>query len=450
MGAALPAEGFVSCCPHDGALIGTRPFWNASDLDSALARSKKAAAQWAAVSVAGRKAALLALASALILASSALSVATRREVGKLADEADDEILRAAKWCQFLAERAPVWLEPELNETGYIRRQPLGVVLAVTPWNYPVWQIFRPLAAALMAGNAVAIKPANNVHQVSTLIETLCGRVLPEGLVQCLWLDDLGTRQAVAHDAVAMLVCTGSEATGRQLGALAGHHLKPAVLELGGNNTFLVLDDADLAAAAKAAAVSRCLNAGQACTAAKRFIVHHAVADEFTALLVEEMNRFVYRDTLAPIARPDLRRKLQSQIDTSVARGARAALGGYMPEGPGSYFPATVLTDVAPGMPAFDEELFGPVAAVTVGRNDEAMLALALAARQRLVASIWSPDWGRAVGLANRLPEGLICFNCRPSSRFELPFAGSGSSGYGSTLGRDGFLAFTRAQGWLGE
>ncbi|GLR14942.1 succinate dehydrogenase [Chitinimonas prasina] len=439
---------FVSCDPRTGEIFGERPHWSMGQLQDALALATAASRRWMHTDATQRSERLLALAEALERALPSLACSISREMGKGLLEAEDEVLRAAKWCRFMAQQAAVWLANEHNDTGQILRRPLGVVLAVTPWNYPVWQMLRPLAAALAAGNAVLIKPACNVAQTSALVETLCRDVLPAGLMQCLWVDELGTHAALASPTVAMLVCTGSENTGRQLGALAGHHLKPAVLELGGNNAFIVLDDADIDAAAGAAAESRCVNAGQACTAAKRFIVQQAVAAAFTSALVEAMASYRCGAALAPLARADLRHKLGLQVDASLANGARCLLGGQAASGRGYYYPATVLADTRPGMPAFDEELFGPVAAISVVESATVAVQLANAARQQLAASIWSADAPRAQYLAGQLKAGMVCFNRRPSSRFELPFSGSEASGYGSTLGRDGLLTFTRPVGWM--
>ncbi|QNM95131.1 aldehyde dehydrogenase family protein [Chitinimonas koreensis] len=447
---SAPSHGaaFVSRDPRSGEVFAARAAWPAEALGLALSIAESAQARWAATAAEARAAPLLRLAAALEAAAPALAASIGREMGKLPAEAADEIQRAANWCRFLAERAPEWLAEQRNGTGRLRRRPIGPVLAVTPWNYPVWQMLRPLAAAVAAGNAVLVKPAPGVARTSALVEAICRDVLPPGLVQCLWLDQAGTRRALADPAVAMLVCTGSERTGRRLGALAGRHLKPAVLELGGNNPCLILDDADLAAAAAAAAESRCLNAGQACTAAKRFIVHQAVAERFVELLCETMARYRCGDTLAPLANAAQRQRLQTQVDASLAAGARCLLGGRAGGGRGDYFPATVLAEVQPGMAAFDEELFGPVAAVTVARDDDEAGWLAGAVRQQLAAAVWSADAARAERLAGRLRAGVVCFNRRTGSRFELPFAGSGASGHGSTLGQDGLLAFTQPVGWL--
>lgn len=440
---------FESCDPRSGKVWFQRDAWSGDSLHAALDCAAAAATQQATRRLDERCQQLLRLADAIDAARPDLALAVTREMGKLPHEADDEIVRSAKWCRFMASHGPAWLADEQNAAGRLRRMPLGVVLAVTPWNYPVWQLLRPLAAALMAGNAVLLKPANNVPQTSAQVETLCHAVLPAGLVQCLWTDAAGTCAALSDAATNMLVCTGSESTGRLLGALAAQHLKPAVLELGGNNAFVVLADADVDAAAKAAAQSRCLNAGQACTAAKRFIVDAAVANQFEAALIQALSAYRCGDTLAPLARADLRGRLADQVAQSLALGAKLRLGGEVSGEAGYDYPATLLTDVRPGMPAFDEELFGPVAALTVARDEADALRLANASRQRLTASVWSANPARAENFARQLGAGMVCFNCRPTSRFELPFAGSGASGYGSVLGRDGLLAFTRPVGWLG-
>lgn len=376
-------------------------------LSQALSRAAAAAQAQARTTLAERAEQLARLADAIDEARTALVDIVSREMGKLPAEADDEIVRSAKWCRFIAQQAPAWLSNEQNGAGRLLRKSLGVILAVTPWNYPVWQLLRPLAAALTAGNAVVLKPAPNVPQTSALVETLCRDVLPAGLMQCLWVDELGTRQALGHPDVAMLVCTGSESTGRQLGMLAAHHLKPAVLELGGNNPFIVLDDAEVEAAAQSAAQSRCLNAGQACTAAKRFIVTEGVAARFEAALIDALSRYRCGDNLAPLARADLRNRLAQQVHLSIEQGARPIMGGEPASGRGNYYPPTLLRRALPGTPAFDDELFGPVAVLCTARDDADALQLANAVRQRLTASIWSADRERAEQLANGLQAGMV-------------------------------------------
>jgi len=440
---------FTSCDPRTGEVFFQRDAWPDEALNEALARSRLAARRQALLDVPARGMALLRLADALDAAVPVLADMVHREMGKLRPEAEDEVVRSAKWCRFMASHAPAWLAEEHNAAGRVQRRPLGVVLAITPWNYPVWQLLRPLAAALAAGNAILLKPANNVPQTSALVESICREVLPADLVQVLWTDELGTHKAIAHPSTSLLVCTGSENTGRQLANIAAHHLKPAVLELGGNNALVVLDDADVEAAAQAAAHSRCLNAGQACTAAKRFIVMAPVARRFESALLAALSHYRCGDTLAPLARADLRSKLAGQVGQSLEQGARLLLGGQPAGGRGYYFPATVLTDVHPGMPAFDEELFGPVAVLTVAETEADALGLANASRQQLAASVWSGDRARAEAFARALQAGMVCFNSRPTSRFELPFAGHGASGYGSVLGREGLLTFTRPVSWLG-
>jgi len=439
---------FVSRNPRNGCQIAWRASWQAHEIESALVRSTAAARAWAGTDMATRQTALRSLAAAIRTGASTLVTQIEVEVGKLHHEALDEVTRCAKWCDFLADHAMGWLADERNTTGIVARQAHGVVLAITPWNYPLWQILRPVAAALAAGNAVLVKPSESVSATASLFEVIARDVLPPHLVQCLWTDELDTRRAIAHPAVDMVVCTGSETTGRQIATLAAHHLKPAVLELGGNNAFIILDDADIDAAARAAADSRCLNVGQACTAAKRLIVHRTVYDRFCDALLNHLGHYRCGETLAPLARESVRDRLDLQVRVSRQQGARCLLGGAIPARPGFFYPPTVLDQVAADMPVVEEEVFGPVLTLDGVGDDHAAITLANSVRQALACSVWSADRDRAAHMASQLRAGMRCINQRPTSRFELPFAGVGASGYGSTLGRDGLLAFTRPVAYL--
>ncbi|MBV1776210.1 aldehyde dehydrogenase family protein [Burkholderiaceae bacterium DAT-1] len=438
---------FVSIDPVTGEQFAERASMTPSEWQSQLVSLERTAKQWRSVAIQVRLAGLLRLAALLRENKAALSDLCTREMGKLPTEADDEIERSANWCEFMAKRVPGWLADEVNPTGTIKRVPHGVVLAITPWNYPVWQIFRPLAAAVATGNVVALKPAPNVAVVSAAVEALVAEAFPMPVMRCLWVDTADVKDVIAHPDVHMVVLTGSEAAGRAVGAAAGAALKPCVLELGGNNPFILLEDADIEAAAQAAAESRCLNAGQACTAAKRFFVHERVHDAFKAALIRAFRTWQPGVNLAPLARSDIHVRLTQQVEQSIAMGASLIeLGSRKTQG--LYFAPTLLTHVSPGMPVFDEECFGPVAALIPFADIDEAIALANQVPQRLAAAIWSRDEDRAQSIGLALGTGVVCVNRRPTSRFELPFAGAGTSGMGSTLGQDGCLAFTRPVGMM--
>ena len=331
-------------------------------------------------------------------------------------------------------------------------QPLGCVLAVMPWNFPVWQVLRCAAPALMAGNVVLLKHASNVPQCARLIgDILAGAGVPDGVFAVLHIDNDQAAQVIADPRVAGVALTGSERAGRSIAANAGKHLKKCVMELGGSDAFVVLADADLQAAARAALASRFDNAGQTCIAAKRFIVVEAVADAFVDALAALAAQRHYGDpadpatSLAPLARPDLRDELDRQVQASIAAGATVVIGAAPLDGTPAGYPATILDRVQPGMPAFDEELFGPVAAVVRARDADDALALANASRYGLGGSIWTADAAAGRAMALRMECGAVFVNAPVRSDVRLPFGGIKRSGFGRELGMLGIREFTNAK-----
>ena len=375
------------------------------------------------------------------------------EMGKPITQARAEVDKCAWVCDYYADNAETHLSPEIVETdatkSYVCFEPLGVVLAVMPWNFPFWQVLRFAAPALMAGNTAALKHASNVQGCALAIEGLFREAgAPEGAFRTLVLGSRTASVAIEHPRVAAVTLTGSTPAGRKVAALAGSLLKKTVLELGGSDPYVILEDADLELAVAACVTGRILNTGQSCIAAKRFIVPDAVRGEFEKRLVELMGRQNVGDPLldetavGPMARADLRDELHDQVERSLQAGAGCLLGGEVPEGPGAFYPPTVLTDVTAGMAAYEEELFGPVAAVLPVADEEEAIRVANDTPFGLGAAVFTRDVARGEEIAaKRLQAGSCFVNAFVKSDPRLPFGGIKGSGYGRELGSFGIREF---------
>src|SRR5437868_24014 len=374
------------------------------------------------------------------------------EMGKPLPQGEAEAEKCAWACDYYAEHAERFLAEEPRQTdaskAWVRFDPIGPVLAIMPWNFPFWQVFRFAAPALMAGNAGLLKHAPNVSRCALEIEAVFRDAgLPDGLFRSVFLSNEAAAGAIADLRVRAVTLTGSDRAGSQVAERAGRHLKKTVLELGGSDPFIVLEDADLARAANVAAEARLQNSGQSCIAAKRFIVADRVAGQFTERLTAEMASRRVGDPLDPAtavgpqARLDLRANLHRQVEESVRRGAQLVLGGRLPDGPGAFYPPTVLTAVRPGTPAFDEETFGPVAAVMVARDDADAVRIANASVYGLGASVWTADPARGERIARELEAGSVFVNGLVKSDPRLPFGGVKRSGYGRELSEYGLREF---------
>lgn len=383
-----------------------------------------------------------------------------REMGKTLASSEAEVEKCAWVCDYFAEHAERFLAPEDVSTdatkSYIRFDSLGPVLAVMPWNFPFWQVFRFAAPALMAGNVGLLKHASNVPGCALAIEEVFKRAgFPKGSFQTLLISSTLVEAVIKDPAIKAVTLTGSELAGSTVAAQAGAALKKSVLELGGSDPFVVLKDADLKAAASAAATARTINNGQSCIAAKRFIVEKAIAEEFEAAFTQVMAKLKVGDPMdpatdvGPLARLDILEELQDQVDRAVKCGAIRILGGERLKRKGFFYPPTVLTNVEPGNPVFEEETFGPVAAIVKAEDEEHALALANASSFGLGASLWTKDMAKAERIAAEIEAGAVFINAFVKSDPRLPFGGVKRSGYGRELSAFGIREFVNVKSvWI--
>jgi succinate-semialdehyde dehydrogenase/glutarate-semialdehyde dehydrogenase len=422
-------------------------------INTALERAASTAADWRAASLDERRNLLSAAAHHLREGKVAYGELMALEMGKPITQAIAEVEKCAWTCDYFAQQAATMLADEAVPTeatrSFVSFEPLGVVLAVMPWNFPFWQVFRFAAPALMAGNVAILKHASNVPQCALAIEDVFRRAgLPRGVFQTLLVGSQVVERLIADARIAAVTITGSEPAGVQVATTAGHHLKKVVLELGGADPFIVLADADLEATCRMAAQARVVNSGQSCIAAKRFIVDRAIAPAFAAGFVEQMQALRVGDPLdpatqvGPLARGDLLAELEEQVRRSVRRGARVLTGGHRIAGHGFFYEPTVLGDVRPGMPAYDEEVFGPVASLIVADDEEDAIRIANDSRFGLGASLWTRDFERGLALARRVASGVVFVNDMVKSDPRLPFGGIKKSGYGRELASYGLKEFT--------
>ena len=442
---------FASINPATGEEVARFDSLDDAGVERALAAAAGAASAWATTPVADRLELLESVAASLDERRDALAALMTVEMGKRPEEARAEIEKCAMACRFYVAHAADWLADDAvvsdASRSYVARQPLGPVLAIMPWNFPFWQVFRFAAPALAAGNVGLLKHASNVPQCSLAIARVFEDAgAPTGVFQSLLVESGRVERMISDARVRAVTLTGSEAAGRAVAAQAGAHLKKCVLELGGSDPFIVLDDADLDRAAKVAVTARFQNAGQSCIAAKRFIVADAVHDAFAERFADGIHAL----ELAPVARRDLRDDLHEQVERSLAAGARCVTGGRPVPGPGAFYEPSLLADVRPGMAAADEELFGPVAAlIRVGGDDEA-LRVANASRFGLGGSVWTRDVARGERIARALECGLAFVNGMVKSDPRLPFGGVKASGYGRELSREGLYEFLNVKSvWVG-
>jgi succinate-semialdehyde dehydrogenase/glutarate-semialdehyde dehydrogenase len=375
------------------------------------------------------------------------------EMGKTIAEGRNEVNKCAWVCDYYAEHTEDFLKPEPIETdasnSFVSFQPIGVVLAVMPWNFPFWQVFRFAAPALMAGNGGILKHASNVPGCALAIEEVFHKAgFPKDIFKTLLISSSQVGPVIENPLVKAVTLTGSTPTGKAVAAKSGEMLKKTVLELGGSDAYVILEDADIEAAVDSCVLSRLINAGQSCIAAKRFIVVESIHQHFEALFLEKMKSRKMGDpmdesvTVGPQARHDLRDELHQQVKDSIDKGAHCLLGGEIPEGKGAFYPPTILTGVKKGMPAYDEELFGPVAAIIPVRDETEAIKVANDSIFGLGAAVFTQDEEKGQRLAEEAIEAGCCFvNTFVRSDPRLPFGGIKESGYGRELSHYGIKEF---------
>lgn len=447
----------TSIDPTSGAAFATYDYMTDTQLTAAVGASYDSFCAWRSQPLATRLERLSALATLLEAEKTRLGELATHEMGKPLAQAVKEVEKCALACRHYAQTAPAVLadEPIATEArrSYVAFEPLGPVLCIMPWNFPYWQVIRFAAPALAAGNSVLLKHADNTTGVALEIEHLFHRAgFPAGSLQAIRASHAQIAPMIAHPRVRAVTLTGSEQAGRIVAAAAGAHLKKSVLELGGSDPYLVLADADLDHAAEVSVAARLVNSGQSCVAAKRFIVEASVYDAFAEAFVAKARRKVVGEPMAktsdvgPLAKASIRDGVRAQTAQSVAQGARVLLSTAVPEGDGFYHPIVVLGDVRPGMPCFDDEVFGPVAALIRAADADEAVALANRSRYGLGAAVFGRDLDRAEALArHRLEAGCVVVGGMVQSDPRLPFGGVKDSGYGRELGSFGLREFVNVK-----
>ena len=439
--------------PANGVLIQTYTELSPAQVMQKINATGKAWETWREVSFSDKSKLMMKLATIIKSKKEELARVMTLEMGKPLKESVAELEKCALVCEFYATNTAAFLTDKTVETdankSYISYQPLGVVLAIMPWNFPFWQVFRFLAPNLMAGNCGILKHASNVSGCALLIEELVLEAgFPKNVFSTLLVAGKNVNQIIEHPIIKAVTLTGSTAAGKKVAEKAGSVLKKCVLELGGSDAYLILADADLEMAAEACANARLINNGQSCIAAKRFIVVKTVLDEFTQLLLAKIKSKKTGDPLnvatdlGPMANIQLRDDLHEQVKKSISLGAKCILGGEIPVGEGAFYPATILTDVKKGMPAFEEELFGPVAAIIPADSVDEAIKIANNSDFGLGGAVFTKDEAKGNDIArNKLQAGSVFVNQGVKSDPRLPFGGIKQSGYGRELGLHGLLEF---------
>ncbi len=447
--------------PTTEEVLETFEPYSQEQINVALNQARQAFLRWRTTTFAERAKHMHSVASHLREHKTALARTAVLEMGKSLTEAEAEVEKCAWNCDFFAENAERFLADEkvvANATeSYVAFRPLGVVLAIMPWNFPYWQVFRFAAPALMAGNTAVLKHASNVSRVALEIERIFQEAgVPQGVLRTVLVPGSETRKLIADPRVAAVTLTGSEAAGVEVAAASGHVLKKTVLELGGSDAFIVLEDADLDEAAQVAVTARFQNNGQSCIAAQRFIVVESVAEAFEQKFVANTARLKVGDPLeydtkiGPLARKDLRETLDQQVQQSIQQGAKVLIGGGIREGKGYFYEPTILTNVTPQMSVFTDETFGPVAAVIHARDAEHAIKLANDSKFGLGSNLWTRNIEQARTLAAHIQAGGVFINGMTASDPRLPFGGVKHSGYGRELSSFGIQEFVNVQTvWIG-
>ncbi|NWD04495.1 aldehyde dehydrogenase family protein [Pseudomonas gingeri] len=450
----------LSINPLNGEQIGHYPYESAAQLDAALSRSATGFARWRRTSVAQRAQLLIALGKTLRDNASAMAEMITREMGKPITQARGEIEKCAQLCDWYAAQGPAMLAPEAtlvdNGKARIEYRPLGPILAVMPWNFPIWQVLRGAVPTLLAGNTYVLKHAPNVMgSAYLLLDAFNQAGFPEGAFEVINVTPDGVSKAIADPRIAAVTLTGSVRAGTAIGSQAGAALKKCVLELGGSDPFIVLNDADLDAAVRAAVIGRYQNTGQVCAAAKRLIIEEGVVQAFTEKFVEATRKLVVGDPLlaetyvGPMARFDLRDELDQQVQATLAEGATLLLGGGKIAGNGNFYEPTILADVTDQMTSFKQELFGPVASIITARDARHAVELANDSDFGLTSTVYTANVELAQQIADELETGGVFINGYSASDPRVAFGGVKKSGFGRELSHFGVREFCNAQTvWL--
>lgn len=447
---------FESINPATGAVLARFETLSSAALEDRLNRAHAAFSKWKIVAIAERARLMARVADILEADADSLAAIVTAEMGKPLKDGKAEAQKSARGCRYYAEHGEEFLkdEPVTTEASrsYIRYEPLGPVLAIMPWNFPLWQVFRFAAPALMAGNVGLLKHAPNVPQCAAAIEAIFARAgFSSGVFQNLFIETDQAARVMEDPRVRAVTLTGSERAGREIASRSGHALKKTVLELGGSDPFIVMPSADLDAAVTTAVKSRTGNTGQSCIAAKRIIVAGAIADAFIPKFVAAMESLKVGDPtdpatdLGPMARPDLVDGLEAQVQATVRAGARVLTGGKRPTGAGHFYPPTVLVDVPENSPAACEELFGPVAAVFRVKDIDEAIRVANNTSYGLGASVWTKDSAEQTRFANEIEAGQVFVNAMVFSDPRVPFGGVKNSGFGRELGAHGIREFVNTK-----
>jgi len=455
--AAQRSRGIASVNPATGELLKEFTAYGPAELEERLQLAETAFERFHRTAFAERAAWLERTAELLLREKAALARTMTLEMGKPIQAAVQEVEKCAKVCRFYAQNGAKFLTQEpaqetKDTTSYVRYEPLGPVLAVMPWNFPFWQVFRFAAPALMAGNVGLLKHASNVPQCALAIERVfCQGGFPEGTFQTLLIGSDQVQAVIEDERVRAVTLTGSVGAGAKVAAIAGHEIKKTVLELGGSDPFIVMPSANLQEAAATAVTARTINNGQSCIAAKRFIVHQQVAAAFEESFVRRMAQLRMGDPLdpatdiGPLATEEVLLGLEEQVNKTVLMGAKILLGGKRRSGPGFFFEPTVLANIPPGSPAHQDELFGPVASLFRAENLEEAIQVANDTPFGLGASAWTEDEREREQLISRIQAGMVFINGMVTSDLTIPFGGIKKSGYGRELSHQGIREFVNVK-----
>ena len=451
-----PKTHAISRNPATGEVLNAYPWASAAHINNVLARAHQGYQHWRGVNIERRMEKLYAIAHLLEAQQDILAHCICREMGKPVQQARAEVQKCVQLCRWYAKFGPAMLEPQPtqveNQRAYVAFRPLGTILAVMPWNFPLWQVMRGAVPILLAGNGYLLKPAPSVMGCAELIAAIMHQAgVPEGVFSIVNAEPKGVSQMINDPRIAAVTVTGSVKAGAAIGAQASNALKKCVLELGGSDPFIVLNDANLDEAVQAAIAGRFQNTGQVCAAAKRFILEQGIADRFTEQFVAAVrhlrvgNPEIEDNVIGPLAREDLRDELHHQVQSTLAQGALLLTGGEKITGNGFYYAPTVLGNVTATMTAFREELFGPVAALSVARDAEHALALANDSDFGLSATLFCANEKLALSMAERLECGGVFINGYSASDPRVPFGGVKKSGFGRELSHFGLHEFCNIQ-----